>query len=241
MFSKPENIDMTAKISAALKELGAYFINFVDITHFTAEANKNYSFAIFFGLTLSPEYLRKVMNTPDYVQRMVQNNRDFSEDEFYLTELRVDRISDTLATLLNCNGYDAYSHSEKNQIQTGSFDKTSLKTPLPHKTIAYLASIGWIGKNNLIVSQYYGSALCFGVVLTNAPVRITGDHQKQTRCLNCNICVETCKPKALTGHLWDFKTKREDMIDIHKCTTCMNCMIFCPYTQNYINREKVKR
>ena len=237
MFTNSKKVNMTDKINTTLQELGADFINFVNIKGLTTKANKNCSVAILFGLTLSRGYLQEVMDTPDYVQTMVRRNSDFSDDELYHTQLIADKMSDMMATLLKFSGYEAYSHSENNQIETGYFDRTALKTPLPHKTIARLASIGWIGKNNLIVSPYYGSAICFGMVSTNAPVHIVSDHPKKTECMNCNICVEMCKPKALKGHLWDLKTKREDMIDAHKCTACMNCLVFCPYTQNYINRN----
>jgi len=227
-------------IETELKESGANFVHFVDITNLSGKENKNYPNAILFGISLSPNYLQHLMNTPDYVQMMIQNNSDFSDDEFYLTELQTDELADKIAQLLIDNGYKAYSHSEKNQKETGFLDKINLKTPLPHKTIARMAGIGWIGKNNLLVTPKFGCALCLGVVITNAPLKTILHHPIQSKCNNCNICVEVCDPKVLKGHVWNLNTPREDMLNVHKCTTCMKCLVFCPWTQNYINNENGK-
>jgi len=221
------------RIETELKKSGANFVHFVDITTLPVEQNKNYPYAILFGKILSSDYLQNVMDTPDYVQNRIQSNSDFSDDEFCLTELRMDELADKISQWLIEGGYQAYSHSEENQIETGSLDG-KLKTPLPHKTIARMAGTGWIGKNNLLVTEKFGCALCLGVVITNAPLEIISHHPIQPDCQNCNICVEVCKPDALKGQVWSLDTQREDMLDISKCTTCLNCMVFCPWTQDYL-------
>ena len=233
-------MNLNYQIETKLKEAGADFVHFINITTLSVEENKNYPHAVLFGINLSAEYLRDVMNTPDYVQKRVQNNSDFSDDEFYLTELRTDELADEISQWLINNGYKAYSHSEKNQIVTGFLDK-KLKTPLPHKTIASMAGTGWIGKNNLLVTEQFGSAFCLGVVITNAPLALILRHPPQPNCKNCHICVEVCKPKALKGRVWSLNTQREDMLDVSKCTACLNCLVFCPWTQNYIKQEDCKR
>jgi ferredoxin len=222
------------KIETRLKELGASFVHFVDITNLSEKENKNYPNAILFGINLSADYLQNVMNTPNYVQEMVRRNSDFSDDEFYLTELKTGELADEISQWLNNCGYKAYSHSDKNQVETGFLNGIYDGTPLPHKTIARMSGIGWIGKNNLLVTPKLGSALCLGVIITNAPLEITFSNSIQSKCDNCNICINVCEPKALKGVTWDLNTVREDMLDFHKCTTCLNCMIFCPWTQNYI-------
>ena len=228
---------MNHEIEAKLKELGVNFVYFVDITNLSDKENKNYPTAILFGINLSPNYLQTIMNTPDYVQRMVNNGMDFSKDEFYLTELKTGELADKISQWLIDSGYKAYSHSDKNQIETGFFNGIYEGTPLPHKTIARMAGIGWIGKNNLLVTPEFGSALCLGVVLTNAPVKITSPKSVQSKCDNCSVCVKVCEPKALKGQTWSLETQREDMLDVNKCTTCFNCLLFCTWTQNYIKHE----
>ncbi|MBR0308972.1 MAG: epoxyqueuosine reductase, partial [Mogibacterium sp.] len=41
---------------------------------------------------------------------------------------------------------------------------------LPHKTVATRAGLGWIGKNNLLVTPEYGSAIRISSLLTDAPL-----------------------------------------------------------------------
>ena len=231
-------MNLNHTIEAQLKKSGACFVHFVDITALSGEQNKNYPNAVLFGINLSPGYLQQIMNTPDYVQEMIQRNSDFSEDEFYLTELKTDKLADEISEYLVDNGYKACSHSEKNQIEMGFLDNIHLKTPLPHKTLARMAGTGWMGKNNLLVTQEFGSALCLGVVLSNAPVETVLYPPVQSKCYDCNVCVEVCKPKALKGRVWNLNTQREDMLDVGKCTTCINCLVFCPWTQKYIENSK---
>ena len=229
-------MNISEKIETRLKELGANFVHFVDITSLSEKENKNYPNAILFGINLSVDYLQNVMDIPDYVQKMVRRKSDFSDDEFFLTELKTGKLADEISEWLNNGGYKAYSHSDKNQVATGFFDGIDKGTPLPHKTIARLAGIGWIGKNNLLVTRKFGSALCLGVVITNAPLEITPPYSIHSKCDNCNVCLNVCEPKALKGNIWSLNTTREDMIDVYKCTTCFNCLIFCPWTQNYIEK-----
>ena len=230
-------MNISKKIEIRLKELGANFVHFIDITNLSEKENKKYPNAILFGIHLSVDYLQNVMNTPNYVQEMVRRNSDFSDDEFYLAEIKTGELADEISQLLNNSGYKAYSHSDKNQVETGFFDGIYGRTPLPHKTIARMSGIGWIGKNNLLVTPKLGSAMCLGVIITNAPLKITASNSIQSKCDNCNICIEVCEPKALKGIAWNLNTKREEMLDISKCTTCLNCMIFCPWTQNYIENK----
>ena len=218
-----------------LKDREASFVRFVDISGLPEHQTKQYSKAIIFGIPLTPEYLRKVRDTPDYVQTRIENHIGFSDDELYLTELKTDALSDELAALLQRASYDAYSHSDKNQIDTGFFDGVYGETPLPHKTAAVLAGLGWIGKNNLLVTPGYGSGLCLGAVLTNAPIKACREKPAEPACGNCRVCTDICKPGVLKGTLRNALTKREDIIDVYRCTTCMKCLVFCPWTKRYID------
>ena len=224
------------KIINELKFHGADFIHFVDISHLLPSENNGYRNAILFGISLSPAYIREVIDTPDYVSARIKNNFDFDDDEYYIKELKADGLSDLMAEYLKQKGYSAYSQSDKNQLANNSFDAEHIRTILPHKTIALLAGIGWIGKNNLLVTPEYGSAICVGCVLTDAPLKTVSHTSALPKCHNCNICENACEPQALKGYLWRTNTPRENIIDIHKCVTCLKCMVMCPWTQAYMKR-----
>ncbi len=216
-----------------LKKRGAEFIRFVDISHLTEEQNKVYPNAILFGIPLTDPYLQKVSSDLDYVKKMIQN-KEIESDEFHLKELKTDRIADELAQFLQSEGFDAYSQSEKNIEETGFYNKENNTTPLPHKTIAMLAGLGWIGKHNLLVTDDYGSAISMCSVLTNAPVETVSVEPSEPKCGGCNVCVQICAEQAINGKLWTRNSSRDDLIDITKCSTCLQCMVHCTYTQKYI-------
>jgi epoxyqueuosine reductase QueG len=141
-----------------------------------------------------------------------------------------------LADYLSAQGYKAYSQSDGNQVATGSFDGAFGKTLLPHKTIASLAGLGWIGKNNLLITPEFGCALCLGTVLTNAPLNTVLHEPGSPKCGECSVCVDICDAKSLKGNIWNIHSSRESMIDVCRCNTCMKCLVFCPLTQAYMKK-----
>ncbi|MCY1718770.1 4Fe-4S dicluster domain-containing protein [Prolixibacteraceae bacterium Z1-6] len=223
-------------IEYQLRKQGANFIRFVNISFLTKEQNKNYSGAILFGVVLLPEYIRKVRNTPSYVEKMKQT-RQIQHDEFHLTELKTDQMADDLATFLHKKGYDACSQSEATIEAGGFYDKHHNRTPLPHKTIAGLAGLGWIGKHNLLVTPEFGSAVSMCSVLTNAPLKTVSEQPLKSLCGTCQECVAICPTKALSGNSWNAETSRDNLLDYKRCTTCLECMIYCPWTQKYAQRN----
>ncbi len=169
------------ELKRVLKTQGADFIKFVDISNLSEVQNKNYPNAILMGIILSKNYLRKVTDTQDYMKILVQNNR-LDEDEFHQKEIVVEKMADYLADFLKLKGYSAYSQSINNVYNTGYYDKKTKSTPLPQKTIARLAGIGWLGKHNLLVTREYGSAICICTVLTDAPLTIDKNELNKSQC-----------------------------------------------------------
>ncbi|ULQ58676.1 hypothetical protein K7I13_08905 [Brucepastera parasyntrophica] len=112
-------MNLEESITSCLKANGAASVYFTDISGLPEEQNKGFSRAVIFTIPLSPQYIRKVTGCPDYVQEKIHNSPDFSDDELYLTELKTDRVSDSLSDFFKHEGFSAYSHSDKNQIETG--------------------------------------------------------------------------------------------------------------------------
>ncbi len=221
-----------------IEKHGVDFVYFVDISHLSVEQNKGFSTAILFGIILSIDYLKKVSADPDYVKQMKINNT-IKNDEFYLTELKTDKTADHLENYIVSKGYKAYSQSEENILKTGFYDKKNKKTPLPHKTIARLAGLGWIGKHNLLVTEKYGSSISMCSILTDAPLESISQEPMISNCGNCNICKEICKTNAIKGNDWKCGTEREKILDVFLCTTCFQCAVQCPWTQKYIHRNEI--
>lgn len=224
--------ELENEIASVLYGQGACLVRFVDVTGLPAEQNRSLPNAVFFGLPLPPPYVRKVRETADYVQNLIAEGLT-EQDEFYLTECKAGRLADQVADLLIEHGYRAYPQSDQNLIATGAWNEKESRTVLPHKTLAVMAGAGWIGKNNLFITPEYGPALCIGTILTNAPLDARPPLVIKTKCGTCKKCVDVCQTNALQGNNWENNIPREYIIDIHKCTTCLKCMVHCPYTLKY--------
>ena len=232
-----ETVFFQKELLTEIEKQGVDFIFFVDILHLTDKQNKGYSTAILFGVALSKEYLKKVAANPDYVEKM-KINKTLQNDEFHLTELKTDKIADHIEKFILSKGYKAYSQSENNILQTGYYNEENRETPLPHKTIAGLAGLGWIGKHNLLVTKKYGSAISMCSVLTNAPLDSKRQEPSVPLCGHCNICREICKSNAIKGQIWECEMAREKIVDVFACTTCFQCVVQCPWTKKYINENE---
>lgn len=218
-----------------LKGQGADFVSFVDISSLPEKQNRGFQNAILIGMVLSPKYLQKITQTPNYVQNMVRNE-EINQDEFHLKELKTDELADYAANYLSLKGFSAYSQSENNIFLTGFYNEKTKSTPLPHKVIAGLAGLGWIGKHNLIVSTEFGSAISICTVLTDAPLLTIAHKPMQSKCGDCNVCVVICPTNAIKGKSWDLNVSREQIVDVYKCTTCIECLVHCPWTQAYVKK-----
>ncbi len=224
-------------LTEKLKSHKVDFIHFVDISQLPNNQNKGFSSAILFGIVLTKAYLKEITNTPNYVEKMKQIGQ-IQNDEFHLTEIKTDRIADELANFLTESGFKAYSQSEANIEASGFYNKKKQTTPLPHKTIAGLAGLGWIGKHNLMVSPHFGSAFSMCSVLTNAPLETVRRKPVESLCGACRTCIDICTPNALSGNKWNINTSRDKILNHKKCATCLECMIHCPWTQKYLLNNK---
>ena len=219
-----------------LQKQGAEFIHFVDISNLSGNQNKGFPVAVIFGVSLSASYLKEVSRNPDYIPQMIRNKK-MDEDEFHCKEIFTDSLADHLAEYLIKKGYSAYSQSEKNIEETGYYNKTDKITPLPHKTIAGLTGMGWIGKHNLLVTPEYGSAVSMCTVLTDAPLKTILKEPLKSKCGNCEICKNVCPTHAITGNSWNKNTHRNQLLDVQKCTTCLQCLAMCPFTRKYMEKN----
>ena len=220
------------KIKKFLYDKEIDLVGFVDISLLPASQNKRFPVAIIFGKALSRRYLSFLATTPGYVNHLRSENR-IAEDEFDRTEKNTDHLADELALFLVKIGYKAYAQSEKNIENTGFYNKEAKSTPLPHKTIAVLGGWGWIGKHNLLVTPEFGSAISMCTVLTDAPVQTANQIPDDPACGECTICKEVCPVHAINGKNWSKGIHRDELVDVYKCTTCLQCMVQCPYTKKY--------
>lgn len=215
---------LETEILSDLKEQGADFVYFIDISTLSNMLSRLYPRAIIFGISLSPVYLFSMTR-----------NDEIDGDEFSETERKSDLLADLLAVKLQEKGFTALSQSEKNLVARGFYDECTQSTIMPHKTIAGLAGMGWIGKHNLLVSPEFGSAISLCSVLTDAPLLTRNHAPASPECGDCSICRDACIPHAIKGNTWEKENSRDALVDIRRCTGCLKCLVLCPWTQNYMN------
>ena len=192
-----------------IKDRGADFVYFVDISMLPVDIIEGYSCAVLFGKTLSREYISTL-----------RAGQEPKRKEVFNIEHKMDTLAVKIADRLEAEGYKSSA-----KLKSGR---------LPHKTVALRTGLGFIGKNNLLVTNQYGCALMLGKVLTTAPFITMSEMPKEPQCGNCNICVNVCPTKALLGKTWSVTTTRDEIMTRKLCTLCLKCMVWCPYTTEYI-------
>lgn len=228
---------LNQEIENILKNQGAKLIRFVSISHLDEKQNRQLPNAIVFALPLTATYIKEVFDTPNYVQARVEDNFNFDDDEYLQTEHKTGEITDELATFIKEKGYEAIPQSDEALVAEGLFNFETKESVLPHKTIALLGGLGWIGKNNLLITPEYGAAQCLGTVITDAPLETVLYEPCLPKCDTCTVCANICEKQVLKRKIWSIALLRDEIVDVYGCNTCIKCLIHCSRTQTYMKRN----
>jgi len=212
-------------------------VGFADLRCLPNEARQDINGKIFdYGIIIALSFTKEAM--VENIDNLPQ--KYFAEYE--QTNKRLTELSKLTAQLLAEKGYETLLNS------TSIYkDRSEWRTFLPHKTVATLAGVGWIGKCAMLVTNEVGAALRLDVILTNAPLNCGIPITKSFCPPNCTICVDICPNNAPTGGLWDVDVDRDEFFDVHACTKaalnrakslldieyplCGLCMSSCPFTK----------
>ena len=125
-------------------------------------------------------------------------------------------------------------------------DEIELLAPFSFKTAAVHAGLGWIGKNDVLITSAYGPRVRLSAVLIDAGFAY-GQRIEVSRCpADCTACVDACPCHALKNHPWTINTPRDAIIDYHRCNrmrsadikrlgrknACGRCLAACPVGRN---------
>ena len=218
-----------------LKELGATLVGFADLSEIDTDARKGYRYGVSIAIALNPSIVSEIPTGPhlEYYHEMENVSKKLKE------------LSEFTEKFIIANGYDAFSQASIKQSE-------GYRTPLPHKTIATRAGLGWIGKSATLVTEKYGNAIRINSVLTDMPFK-TGTPINHSKCGNCHECVDRCPGKAVQGVNWDVNTERDSLLNAFSCKaevirrgvpfglthgTCGMCIAVCRYTQRYIRNNQ---
>lgn len=126
-----------------------------------------------------------------------------------------------------------------------SFCDTS---PMSDRHLAYLAGLGFIGKNRMLIHPKYGSYIVIGGILTT--LKIEPDPPLNNNCRQCNLCITDCPGGALKQDggfdanlcVSYITQKKTDLTDKQKSILksqsniygCDMCTKICPHNKNAI-------
>ena len=102
-----------------------------------------------------------------------------------------------------------------------------------HKKVGYLAGVGWIGRNNLLVNPDLVSRHRLVTILTDMPLK--ADRPLDLDCGSCRACISVCPAKAIREDVADFdhwkcydklkEFRNSGIVGQHICGVCVKA---CP-------------
>ena len=228
--------NIQAEISSSLRENGVALVGFADISELPETERHFMNSAITFAVDLDAGIIHGIADGPT-----LQYHKEYLRVNNLLSKL-----CESTVTILKKHGIETVSIAPT----ILKVDYGSLRTQLPHKTVATRAGLGWIGKSALIITEKYGAAVRLATVLCNIEFE-TGKPINRSRCGDCIECVIHCPANAITGNHWKAGLKRKEIFNARACygmakelsgglgiqsTICGICVNVCPWTQKYIKR-----
>lgn len=131
--------------------------------------------AVSFALPLLPAVLATLADRP---------NRLY-EHHYRQANFALDRLGLALGRAVQQAGFSALPIPASQIV-----DWDSQRGHLSHKRVAVAAGIGWLGRNNLLVTRPYGAQVRLVTVLTDLP--IPDPVPGQQGCGDCRACLAAC-------------------------------------------------
>lgn len=119
---------------------------------------------------------------------------------------------------------------------------------LPERYIAYLAGIGFIGRNNMLITKKYGSFVFLGEIITDLNMeckdsRTFSQIKEYKECGKCRICYGQCPSKSINMNkvnpniCLSYITQKKEISDMEisllkgNVFGCDFCQLKCPYNE----------
>lgn len=112
---------------------------------------------------------------------------------------------------------------------------------LPERYIANLCGIGFIGKNNMLITKKYGSYVFLGEIITN--LELDEDEPLMCQCGECNLCLKACPTGSINEDMdnpnicLSYITQKKQIEDSWfsklqgRIFGCDSCQKVCPYNK----------
>jgi len=225
------------ELNTYLLSSGASLVGFANLREIDPNVRDDFPFGVIIGVGLNPNIILEIDEGPTkaYVE------------ECQRADIHLNTLGQATDQFLRQRG-----HKAQPRTTTGAEYPDTLTTRLPHKTVATRAGLGWVGKNALLVTSEFGSAIRLGSILTDAELA-GGTPINESRCKDCTACVDICPAQALSGKQWHVGVERDSLVDAFTCrktahdlltmrtgggitgrTFCGLCIVACPWTKKYL-------
>lgn len=221
-------LELSEKLRGELFTRGASVVGYADLSDIPVKSRLGFAKGISIGTAINPEVIQGISRGPTAA--------------YYAEYNRLNRLLNSLALyaadFLRSRGYKAHPQTMENVIE----DESTWRTPLPHKTVATRAGLGWIGNCALLVTERFGSAIRITSVITDADLPAARPVD-ESRCGDCMLCRDACPGLAVKGENWSVNKDRDSFFNPFDCrkaargkaavigleaTLCGMCIYVCP-------------
>ncbi|MBI5416714.1 epoxyqueuosine reductase [Candidatus Poribacteria bacterium] len=179
------------------------------------EILQNLDYAISVGYVLSGPILETNIDSPSKLYA----------HHYKKINILLDVVSLKIASNLHEYGYNALPVPVSQLL-----DWTNFSAHLSHRRIGYLAGLGYMGRNNLLVNLVYGAQVRYVSILTDCP--LPADKPLDITCPeHCYNCKNLCPANAISESYEDFNVQkciekltifsRQQGIGQHICGVCV--------------------
>ncbi len=199
------------QIKRKVRSLGAPLVGFTNV-----ERYREYypdSPTVFHPDRIWPEAKSVIVFAVPMPLPMLETTPSINYQELYTTSnIMLDRIAYDLVLFLTGKGYPAIWAPRDGYADLKYLIDNAMSS-FSHVFAGYLAGLGTIGWNHMLLTREYGPRIRLVSVLTTAELPPDQVMQKDL-CLHCDFCREFCPAKALKG---DGKAPFAQM-DMNRCT-----------------------
>ncbi len=209
-------------------ELNADMVGTCELPSPPIESLPTLKYALSIGVKLSNAVLKTIDGAPSFVYFQ----------HYRTANTKLDGIAFTLAREIEKAGFLAMPIAASQSLGKNN----PYRGVVPHKTVAVLSGLGFVGKSGLFLSNEYGSKVRLATVLTDMPLTNTLP-VIENGCGSCTACQTACPAGAIYGTLptkdgeRNFDAEKcsrymkEHFQDIGRGSVCGICIKVCPRNQ----------
>lgn len=184
-------------------------------------------YAVSIGVKLSDAVLKTIQDKPSvmYFQH------------YRTANALLDSVAFQIAGQIEREGYQAFPVAASQSLGGGK----PYEGFLPHKTVAVLCGLGFVGKSGLFLSRDFGSRVRLATILTDLPLQPNAERM-ENGCGDCDLCRQACPAGAIYGELPSpsgrnidpekcSRYMKEHFQSIGRGSVCGICIRVCPYNR----------